>query len=193
MVKNEKEESGEMYCGAGDLPRGKIRGTPEYCVQTNQVRYYGIKKINPELLKPKVKVLTLDKQVLKFRKLQDSAKIFVNESKKLKLILSDEELSKAKRKAAEKRMDALKVRGRALSKKLEAQQKIVDQMELDEKRASKAAAKEKAERRAAREKEEKKTSRSGSKSSGSKTSRTKSSSSKSSSRSTSGSKSSGRK
>src|SRR5258705_207523 len=40
-----------MYCGIGKIPKGKVRGTPEYCVQTNQIRYYGLEEIDEKLLK----------------------------------------------------------------------------------------------------------------------------------------------
>ena len=49
-------EKDNMYCGSSKNPKEKILDTPEYCVQTNQVRYYGIEKINKDLLKaPKKK------------------------------------------------------------------------------------------------------------------------------------------
>jgi len=64
-----------MYCGIGKIPRGKTRGTPEYCVQSNQIRYYGLEKIDKNLLK-RAKGLTSDliKEQLKLKKIEDEAK-----------------------------------------------------------------------------------------------------------------------
>lgn len=39
------------YCGKGPVPKGKTRGSAEYCLRNNQVRYYGVKKIDAKMLK----------------------------------------------------------------------------------------------------------------------------------------------
>lgn len=39
------------YCGSGAVPKGKSRGSAEYCLRKNQVRYYGVEKIDGKLLK----------------------------------------------------------------------------------------------------------------------------------------------
>lgn len=39
------------YCGKGPVPKGKKRGSAEYCLMNNQVRYYGVEKIDKKLLK----------------------------------------------------------------------------------------------------------------------------------------------
>ncbi len=44
------------YCGVGSVPAGKKRGTIKQCIQSNQVRYYGLKKFDKELLKDREKV-----------------------------------------------------------------------------------------------------------------------------------------
>ena len=40
-----------IYCGIGDVPKGKVRGTAEQCLKMNQVRYYGIEQLDPEIVK----------------------------------------------------------------------------------------------------------------------------------------------
>ena len=66
-----------MYYGIKQIPKGKIRGTPEYCAQTNQIRWWGIEKI--------------DERLLKEEKIKDDAKIVVKEFKKNQIILEDKD------------------------------------------------------------------------------------------------------
>lgn len=46
-------EKKSIYCGVGDVPLGKKLGTEKECMAANQIRYYGIKKVNPKLLESK--------------------------------------------------------------------------------------------------------------------------------------------
>jgi hypothetical protein len=45
----------KKYCGIGKLPKGMEYGTPEYCLTSNQVRYYGEYAIDKKLLEKKSK------------------------------------------------------------------------------------------------------------------------------------------
>jgi hypothetical protein len=40
----------KIYCGAGEVPSGHRRGTMMECIEKNQVRYYGVKKVDSRLL-----------------------------------------------------------------------------------------------------------------------------------------------
>ena len=116
-----------MYCGSGKIPKGKILGTPEYCVQTNQIRYYGIEKIDKDLLKSaKGRTTDLTKEQLKLKRLEDDAQILIKNVKKLKIILEDDNSKPSQLKAAQKRMDEIIVQKDKLIKKLKTQKKIVD-------------------------------------------------------------------
>ena len=44
-----------IYCGIDKVPKGKVRGTAEQCLKCGQVRYWGRKKIDKELLKGNTK------------------------------------------------------------------------------------------------------------------------------------------
>ena len=138
------ENSDKMYCGAGPVPKGKVRGTPEYCVQTNQVRYYGIIAINPNLLKTaKGKTTDLVNEQLKLKKIENDAKILINEVKKLKIILDSKEASRTETKRAQKRFDNLMLKRDSLVKRLKKQQKVVEEIEKAEKEQERAAKKKK--------------------------------------------------
>lgn len=44
----------KAYCGAADkIPKGKHRGTMRECVETGQIRFFGVKKIDSRTLKGK--------------------------------------------------------------------------------------------------------------------------------------------
>ena len=39
-----------IYCGIENLPKGKTRGSMKECIEKNQVRYWGLKKIDSKLI-----------------------------------------------------------------------------------------------------------------------------------------------
>lgn len=57
-----------IYCGMGQVPSGKTRGTDKQCLKKNQVRYWGIKQIDDALLNKNN--LDADKEFLKLKKLE---------------------------------------------------------------------------------------------------------------------------
>lgn len=123
-----------MYCGSGPVPKGKERGTPEYCVQTNQVRYYGVKKIDKALLeKIKGKTPSLTKEKLKLKKIEDDAKILIKEVQKLKIITENKKATEAQQKKAQKKIDGLLVKRDKMVAKLKAQKSTVEQLEEEDK------------------------------------------------------------
>lgn len=128
--------SEDMYCGIGKIPKGKIRGTPEYCIEANQVRYYGLKKIDSNLLSmSKSKKTDLIKQQLKLKRIEDDAKILIKEVKNIKLIINDDLARESSKKKAKKRMDELLVKRDNLVKRLKKQREFVKQIEKEERDA----------------------------------------------------------
>jgi len=134
--KNDKEL--RMYCGVKDVPKGMVRASPEYCVQHNQIRYYGLVAIKPKLLKTaKGTTSDLNKEKLKMLKLRDLMRIKINEMKTLKITIDDDNAKPAKIRQAEKKYATALKRGQNLVKQFEAQKKIVMAMEEEEKEAKK--------------------------------------------------------
>ncbi|BCS83344.1 hypothetical protein QLL95_gp0779 [Cotonvirus japonicus] len=173
--------SEDMYCGIGNIPKGKIRGTPEYCVQSNQVRYYGLEKIDKNLLvTAKGKTTNLVKEQLKLRGIEDEAKFLLKQIENIRVILDDEGAKESSRNQARKKKESLLVKRDKLVKKLKDQKKIVDAIEKKQEQEKKLNKKSSSGSKTS------KSSKSSKSSSGSKTS--KSSGSKSSSKSSSGSK-----
>ncbi|MEM3063143.1 MAG: hypothetical protein QW303_06350 [Nitrososphaerota archaeon] len=124
-----------MYCGIRKIPKGRERGTPEYCLKANQVRYYGLVKIDKKLLeKVKGKQLDLQKELMKFKKLEYEAKYLIRIAKNLKFILEDERMSKAQKKSAQKKMDKLLIKRDKLLEKYKKQKKIIDELTKESKK-----------------------------------------------------------
>ena len=124
-----KEE--ELYCGNKDpAPRGKKIATAKYCVENNQYRRYGLEKIEPSLLKKKMnKTIDVVKERMKLRKIRDEAKMFMNEVKKLKIILDNDGSKPSDKKSAKLRLSKLALKKETLIKKLTAQEKIVNSLD----------------------------------------------------------------
>lgn len=118
--------SDNMYCGIGKIPAGKIKGTQEYCIKNKQVRMYGLEKIDKALLEElKVPKINLIKEQLKLRKINDEARLLINEAKKLKIIIDNENSKKSDVNRASKRLKELIVKKDNLIIRLEKQKKIV--------------------------------------------------------------------
>jgi len=47
----------KVYCGTGKLKKGSKYGTMKECIKTHQIRLYGLKKIDPEILKQTKKLM----------------------------------------------------------------------------------------------------------------------------------------
>jgi len=61
--------SQKIYCGIKNVPKGYKLGTMQECLEKNQVRYWGLNKIDPKLLestkKSKKSTLTRDSVAIK--------------------------------------------------------------------------------------------------------------------------------
>ena len=61
------------YCGIGELPKGKHRGTFQECLKSNQVRYWGVKRVRRTKLERELRTkeleAELDKHQLKINKM----------------------------------------------------------------------------------------------------------------------------
>lgn len=125
------------YCGIGPVPKGKERGTAEYCAASKQIRYYGKKKVDPALLVVKKKGTDIIKEQLKLRALQDKGKILINNIKIEKIIIDNDKSKKSQVRGAEKRLEELLVKRDKLVKNIKKQTKIVDLLEVKKQKKKK--------------------------------------------------------
>lgn len=131
--------SKKYYCGMSQVPRGKERGSSKYCFEANQVRYYGVKKIDSGLLEQYIKTRNeknkpderdlLIKQQLKLKNIEDRAKILINTIKKLKIIVTNKKASASEKKKAQKKIDGLLSTRDKLVKDWKKQSAIVKKFE----------------------------------------------------------------
>lgn len=133
------KKDNKMYCGIGNVPKGKVRAPLDYCLKNNQVRYYGLVAIDPKKLEKykTKKTSNLMKEQLKLKRLEDDGKILVKEFRNLKVITDNKESKPSQIKKAQKRIDILVAKRDKLLKKLKLQRKLVHQLLKEEKEGSK--------------------------------------------------------
>lgn len=136
---------GNIYCGIAKPTSGKELGTAEECVAANQVRYYGIVKIDKSILRDgKTKKKNMVHEQLKLRKLYDDAKILVNDYGKQNLIIEAETATKAEVRAAKNRIKKLVEQKDKLQARIKRQKKVVAEvMALEESEHKKTKSKRK--------------------------------------------------
>jgi hypothetical protein len=121
----------EIFCGIGNIPKKARRGTMQECAEKGQIRYYGVKKIDPRLLeaakeekknrKPKgrdaiiIKIMTIKGKINKQKKIYDGEK---DKDKKEKIKKEIEKLKKDLDKLSDKASDYEKKSSKKSSKKV---------------------------------------------------------------------------
>jgi len=129
------------YCGIGKVPKNNERGSDEYCLQHNQVRYWGLKKIDPKIIKKVEIIKNKDKIVGEIRTgtvviraltkkgeaiLKDIERYESKKYLKKRLEIFETEKEKEKEtKRIKKRLDEIKQNGKEVSKKIKAQLEII--------------------------------------------------------------------
>ncbi len=109
----------KIFCAAGQVPKGKRRGTMRECAQRNQIRYWGVKKIDPRILEDSIKLNKYggrDKVQAKLVGLR--AKL-----KKLKMVHSAEKNESSKKKLSKEYAETFK-----RYKEIQAVFKILDKI-----------------------------------------------------------------
>jgi hypothetical protein len=98
----------KVYCSVGTIPKGQRLGTMKECADLKQIRYYGVKKIDPKLLeaikKNSVKKESRDKLAIDMARLRGRvsgiSKKISGEKDKDKKAKLQEDLEKAKNELA---------------------------------------------------------------------------------------------
>lgn len=135
-----------MFCGIGKVPKNKTRGTPEYCINNNQVRYYGLVGIDEKLLDKykKTKTQDLQKELMKSRKLGWDAQYLVKQANNLKVIINNKDERPSKIKSAEKKLEGIRKKRDVLLAKIKKQNEIVKELTKQKAKNDEMEAKRKA-------------------------------------------------
>ena len=123
------------YCGVGNVPKGKKRGTAKECIKANQVRYYGLEKIDIDKInkiKKKSKTGSYIDESLKLINLNTKAKVLTQKIRTAKAIISSDGTTKSQKNEAEKNLKAYFNTRPKLIKKIKNQQKIVTDLKQKE-------------------------------------------------------------
>lgn len=124
-----KKEKEPTYCGIKKVPKSQ-RASAEYCISKNQVRYYGLKKIDKDKLEKKKAKSNFLKEQMKYRKLLDDAKLLVKDVKNIDLQLELAE-RESKKKTLRKQKEKLLEKRDRLVKSIKAQKEKVDALQED--------------------------------------------------------------
>ena len=124
----------DTYCGIGDVPKNKKRGSAKECYDMGQVRYYGIKKIDKETIKSSeasksMKGRNLFDEQMEMKKIQQEGKALVKKYKEAKFIADHEKSTDAQKKKAKRDIDALLKKKDVLQKKFVKQKNIIDKLQ----------------------------------------------------------------
>lgn len=131
------------YCGIGKIPKGKKRGTAKECIKANQVRYYGLEKVDMDKINKtktgtkKPKTGTYIQESIKLINLTTKARVLVEKIKTAKVIIESEGTSKAQKNEAKRNLDSYYARRPKLIKKIKDQQKVVDSLKPKEDKPTK--------------------------------------------------------
>jgi len=98
----------EPYCGSKSVPKNKVRGTMKECADSNQVRYWGVKKIDKKFLgDQKEKVVDVENEIIKLKNMEAEGGILLKEIKKTKLIIKLRKEGNKKYKIYQKKLQSL--------------------------------------------------------------------------------------
>jgi len=173
---SESESRDGRYCGINKPTKKNKRATAEFCLDKNQVRYYGVVPVPTSLLLKKAeKKLDLVTEQLKYRTMIDKRTIMLKKYLNAKVIAENDNEKPSKRATAKKEMVELRKRNVTVRARMAKQYDLIIKMEKaqDEARAEEAQRKKAAAKKSKSKdsKKKKSTSKSSSKAkkSGSKT------------------------
>jgi hypothetical protein len=121
-----------FYCGAGPVPKGKVRGSAEYCYQNNQVRYWGLHKIDKSIIEAAQQVkkeVDLNTERAKRLRMRDAMKKLINEVIMVNLQMDAEGVRESELKKLRKKKQDIVERRNKLLKKIEKQDKVLKSIE----------------------------------------------------------------
>jgi hypothetical protein len=122
----------EYYCGINKVPKGKRLGTAKECMKAKQIRYYGLSKVDKKIFKEEEDIeQILQKEELKRVKLGNRTVKLMKDfrSNKLKAEFAEESGRKAQLKAANKRMDEIRVQAIKIKKQIKQQDRVIKNLE----------------------------------------------------------------
>lgn len=156
----EKKERSDVYCGIGIIPKGKRLGTIDECFKKKQIKYYGQIAVDPEILKRGASDLReLRKlEAQKLLKLNTTARVNINNIKKMLIVLSAPTATKSQLKIATQNKAKYIAMNKRLIKSIQDQNKKIIELDMliDKEDAIKEAAAKKMMEEAKKKKSKKK-------------------------------------
>ena len=123
----------KYVCGLKEPKKGEKRGSARTCADKNQVRYYGVVAIDPEILLNKsVRKRSLFALQLQYKKMQDDVVEIFNKDKKWKMIVDNKDATDKSKKSAQEKRKKLVEKAYLLKQKIKLQQKAIRAAEKEE-------------------------------------------------------------
>ena len=135
----------EKYCGINKVPANMERGDAEYCLKHNQVRYWGLKKVDSSILEELKNIKDLEKlekelksAFILLRALNKKAEKIIKDLdtyesekylKKRLEIFDTEQEKKVEKKRIKKRTEELKELARKQANKIKNHRKLIQTLE----------------------------------------------------------------
>lgn len=108
----------DYYCGVREVPKNRRRGTMKECVEDGEIRYFGVKKVDPKMIKlagSKKKKVTAAKMLPKVtsldakeRRLKEDIKYEKDKKKKKELTKELDKISKERKEVRTKYNELLR-------------------------------------------------------------------------------------
>lgn len=124
----------KIYCGTKNLRGSQIRGSAEYCADHNQIRYYGIEAIDPQIINSSSRSVNRTKEKLvnaqlKMGAIRTESQALIKEVKTLRFLLEKDTVSDAKKRSLQKKIDNLLRKRDQLVAHLQKQTAIIENLQ----------------------------------------------------------------
>lgn len=136
-TKKTKAKPKGYYCGVKNPPKGKERGSVEYCVNHNQVRYWGLKAVKEKDLVKTAITPNIDKERIKLQKIGLDIDDLLKAYQKVMRVIDDPKSTRVQLKSAQKKRETMLKRRDVLRKKYNTQRNYVIRLAKEEEKEKK--------------------------------------------------------
>ena len=128
---SDKPKTQKIYCGAKPLRKSQVRGTAKQCAQANQVRYYGLEKVEPADIVKAKKEVNLNNELHKLKLMTVKMKRLASDAKEQAIIRDHPDSPKKKKEAAAKKIDKMIEQVKKLQEQYKKQKAYVESLQKE--------------------------------------------------------------
>jgi|SRR5690606_9860054 len=128
---SEKPKTQKIYCGAKPPRKSQVRGTAKQCAQANQVRYYGLEKVEPSDIVKAKKEVDINKETHKLNLMLVKIKRIASDAREQAIIRDHPDSPKKKKDAAAKKIDKMIEQAKKLQEQYKQQKAYVESLQKE--------------------------------------------------------------